>query len=280
MPNWTDTTYKFKGTKEQAQDLKWKLDELQSCNEPRVKSDFGKMWCGCLVDILGGKWDEVPCRGEICEHEIDGDTVTMRIEFAWSEPPAFRHFIESRYEGSKVFYTDENGKRCAQYYLVIRTKRRQKPVHQTEQVRQGTIDFTEPETVQEHEPIEDTVTINVPVAETEQEQTQQPEQQKPVETDGKKRRVNRSIYGEIRCDYLNPEGYWTVDAWNSKFEDDMEEEGRVIAAIDSETAKVFYVDGCAKSDPYAQEVIDGKIREIRMEQEERQVQAMLDAVAV
>lgn len=107
MPNWTDTTYKFKGTKEQAQDLKRKLDCLQSCEEPRVKSDFGNMWCGCLVDILGGKWDEVPCRGEICEHEIDGDTVTMRIEFAWSEPPAFRHFIESRYEGSKVFYTDE-----------------------------------------------------------------------------------------------------------------------------------------------------------------------------
>lgn len=90
----------------------------------------------------------------------------------------------------------------------------------------------------------------------------------------------QSIWGEIRCNCLNPEGYWTVDAWNSKFEDDMGEKGRVIAAIDSETAKVFYVDGCAKSDPYAQDVIEGKIREIRMEQEERQVEAMLDAIAV
>ena len=188
-----------------------------------------------------------------------------------------------RSEGMNIemkLITGEDGKRCAQYYLVIRTKRRQKPVHQTEQVRQGTIDFTDPETAQEKEPIGETVTINVPVPEPIQQQEPEPEQPKPVETDSKKRRVNRSIYGEIRCDYLNPEGYWTIDVWNSKFEDDMEEEGRVFAAIDSETAKVFYVDGCAKSDPYAQEVIDNKIREIRMEQEERQVEAMLDAVAV
>lgn len=223
-------------------------------------------------------------RARIKKHLIAGKPITQSeatklydcANLSWQ-------IYKLRSEGMNIemkLITDENGKRCAQYYLVIRTKRRQKPVHQTEQVRQGTIDFTEPETVQEHEPIEETVTINVPVVEPEHEQTQQPEQPKPVETDGKKRRVNRSIYGEIRCDYLNPEGYWTVDAWTSKFEDDMEEEGRVIAAIDSETAKVFYVDGCAKSDPYAQDVIDNKIREIRMEQEERQVQAMLDAVAV
>lgn len=87
----------------------------------------------------------------------------------------------------------------------------------------------------------------------------------------------QSIWGEIRCDYLNPEGYWTVDAWTT---DDDNDEGTVIAAIDSETAKVFYVDGCAKSDPYAQEVIGNKIREIRMEQEDRRVEDMLDAVAV
>lgn len=69
-----------------------------------------------------------------------------------------------------------------------------------------------------------------------------------------------SFWGEIRCDYLNPEGYWTVDAWKT-FDDN--EEGKVIAAIDDETGKVFYVDGCAESDKYAQEVINAKVAEIK-----------------
>lgn len=89
--------------------------------------------------------------------------------------------------------------------------------------------------------------------------------------------TKESIYSEIRCDYLNPEGYWTVDAWTTSDDD---EEGKVIAAIDSETAKVFYVDGCARHDSYAQEVIHSKVREIMEYKDDDRVEELLDSVQV
>ena len=75
--------------------------------------------------------------------------------------------------------------------------------------------------------------------------------------------TKESIYSEIRCDYLNPEGYWTVDAWSGD-----NENGKVIAAIDADTAKVFYVDGCSYQDSYAQKVISEKVREILKSKDE------------
>ena len=85
--------------------------------------------------------------------------------------------------------------------------------------------------------------------------------------------TKESFYSEIRCDYLNPEGYWTVDAWS-----DGNEEGKVIAAIDEDTAKVFYVDGCARHDSYAQEIISEKVREI-LKSKDEEYNKDVDAIA-
>ena len=56
MPNWASTKYAFHSTKEDVQDLKKKIDELNAMNEPYVKNGFGRLWFGCLVNYLDGDY--------------------------------------------------------------------------------------------------------------------------------------------------------------------------------------------------------------------------------
>lgn len=110
MPNWASTGYCFKGTTEQAKDLYDKIDSLQKMKEPLIKNGFGKLWMGCLVNLLGGDWDKVYCRGEIIDYNLTDDHVSIECETAWGEMPEFRHFIEQQYPGSKIYYcVEESG---------------------------------------------------------------------------------------------------------------------------------------------------------------------------
>jgi len=60
-------------------------------------------------------------------------------------------------------------------------------------------------------------------------------------------------WGEIRNDFIDDDtGIATIDAWVS--EDD-NEEGKVIATFDTNTGEVIYKDDRAKTDAYAQEII-------------------------
>ena len=62
-----------------------------------------------------------------------------------------------------------------------------------------------------------------------------------------------SNWGEIRNDFIDEDnGIATIDAWLT--EDDMEQ-GTVIAYVDINTGEVEYKDDRAKTDAYAQEVI-------------------------
>lgn len=73
------------------------------------------------------------------------------------------------------------------------------------------------------------------------------------------------IWGEIRSDYTEDEtGITHIDAWVTGDDD---EEGKTIATID-DFGNVKYVDERAKSDQYAQEVIQEKIREKEDERHE------------
>lgn len=66
----------------------------------------------------------------------------------------------------------------------------------------------------------------------------------------------KSKWTEIRCDFFDEEEkYWLVDAWKTG---DDNEEGEVIAKI-SEAGEVVYLDEEAKTDKYAQEVIEERI---------------------
>ena len=63
-----------------------------------------------------------------------------------------------------------------------------------------------------------------------------------------------SKWNEIRCDFLDEnDKRYCVDGWRTS--DDCEE-GKTIAKIDLENKSVEYMDEDAKSDEYAQEVIN------------------------
>ena len=70
---------------------------------------------------------------------------------------------------------------------------------------------------------------------------------------------HREVYAEVKCDYNNGDGFWCVDAWRSK---DDNEEGKVIAAI-HERGNVFYIEPEARFSPLAQEAINAKLAEIK-----------------
>lgn len=68
-----------------------------------------------------------------------------------------------------------------------------------------------------------------------------------------------SKYAEIRCNFFDDEEEkWFVDAWLTN-EDN--EEGTVIAKIDLATKAVEYLDDEAKTDEYAQAVIQEFLEE-------------------
>ncbi|MBQ0090800.1 MAG: hypothetical protein KBT27_15850 [Prevotellaceae bacterium] len=115
MPNWCDTTYKCVGKKEDIQSLHKTLEQLQAMKKPFIKNGFGNMWLGCVVSILGGKWEDVRCRGEIIDFSMDGDILVISQSTAWCEQEEFRYFLEQHYPGMKIFYQEEEPG-CDVYY--------------------------------------------------------------------------------------------------------------------------------------------------------------------
>lgn len=69
-----------------------------------------------------------------------------------------------------------------------------------------------------------------------------------------------SKWAEIRNDYYDEEEKKVyIDAWKSDFD---EEEGTVIAKVNYETKEIEYLDNAAKTDDYAQEVINDTMEQI------------------
>ena len=107
MPNWSSTCYVMEAKPEQAKELYDKIDSLTKMEKPLVENGFGKLWMGCLVNLLGGDWNKVYCRGEIISYTLEEGHVSLSCETAWGEMPEFRHFIEQHYPGSKVYYCSD-----------------------------------------------------------------------------------------------------------------------------------------------------------------------------
>ncbi len=77
---------------------------------------FGKSWLGNLVTYLGGNSEEINCRGQWFDLQIQEDnTLTFETETAWAEMDEFRHFIESKFEDLKMYYCSEESGNC--YYV-------------------------------------------------------------------------------------------------------------------------------------------------------------------
>lgn len=116
MPNWCYTVYKCTGKKKDLKKLHDTLDKLKN-KEPIAKSDFGSLWLGCVVVALGGKWEDVRCRGQITDFYLDpdGKVLTIIQETAWCEQVEFREFLESVYPGMKIYYQEEEPGNCVYY---------------------------------------------------------------------------------------------------------------------------------------------------------------------
>lgn len=79
----------------------------------------------------------------------------------------------------------------------------------------------------------------------------------------------KEYFNEVRCDFLDDEGFWTVDAWRSA---DPDAEGEVVAVISDTTGGVYYCNVDARLSPMAKEAIDAKVAEIKAR--ERKVYAV------
>ena len=107
MPNWCCTDYRCYGNKGELVELKEKLDYLNSLPAPYSTNGFGKLWCGCLVELLGGDINKVHCRGEIDSYEFYGTTLCMTVMSAWSELKEWRRFIKSKFPNIFIVYRAE-----------------------------------------------------------------------------------------------------------------------------------------------------------------------------
>lgn len=107
MPNWCFTTYRILGPKEDRDKLYNAIKYLDDLDEPKVESDFGNLWLGCLVDYYGGNPNDVYCRGEITDYENEEDCLRITTETAWRELYETRHFLEGVFPGLKFFYLAE-----------------------------------------------------------------------------------------------------------------------------------------------------------------------------
>ena len=115
MPNWCYTSYKIEGDSKSLIDLYNKIVYLKQLDSPLVKNGFGNIWCGCLVALLGGNWEEVDCRGEITYYSstIDGTLMTyldLLVTSAWSELFEWRQFLLKNYPKLRIiFCAEESG---------------------------------------------------------------------------------------------------------------------------------------------------------------------------
>ena len=107
MPNWCYTDYRCYGNKGELVELKEKLDYLNSLPAPYSTNGFGKLWCGCLVELLDGDINEVHCRGEVDSYEFSGTTLCMTVMSAWSELGEWRRFIKSKFPNISIVYRAE-----------------------------------------------------------------------------------------------------------------------------------------------------------------------------
>lgn len=115
MPNWCCTDYRIYGDKHARDDLYNSIKYLNSLDEPLIENGFGNLWLGCLVNQLGGDYNNVYCRGDITDYHNFDDHLWIQTETAWGEMDEVRHFIEKTYPSLKIYYMSEEPG-MGQYY--------------------------------------------------------------------------------------------------------------------------------------------------------------------
>ena len=107
MPNWCNTSYVIEGDVEEVKSLYETMKELQERKTPLVKNDFGKTWLGCLVNALGGDWNDIYCRGDWNDLEMIEDTLRFSTQTAWGTCNEAFDFIREKFPSLSYLYQSE-----------------------------------------------------------------------------------------------------------------------------------------------------------------------------
>ena len=108
MPNWCETTYKCVGNPKEVRLLHKAIEANSKRKTPYVPNGFGTLWLGCIINYLGGNWENYRCRGHILDFGLEEDGTTLNIyqDTAWCEQEGFRKFIEETFPSIKVYYME------------------------------------------------------------------------------------------------------------------------------------------------------------------------------
>ena len=109
MPNWCSTSYRIQGDSKELKQFNKLIQALEKRKHPLVKSDFGNLWLGCIVEKLHGNSEETYCRGYIIDYKLEDDTLSLHVESAWAEPYEWRAFIKKQYPSFQIYYMSEEG---------------------------------------------------------------------------------------------------------------------------------------------------------------------------
>ena len=108
MPNWAYTIYIVRGDGEEVTRLHQLIKDLDNRAESLLPNDFGKLWMGNLVHVLGGDWEKVYCRGKILDYDMTEDGVLrFDVESAWGELDEVRALILSRFPKLDIRFQSE-----------------------------------------------------------------------------------------------------------------------------------------------------------------------------
>ena len=83
------------------------MNNLENRRKPLVDNSFGKTWLGCLVNKLGGNWQEVYCRGSWRDLDWNGAILRFNTETAWGPMNEVFKFIKTIYPSLKIYYQAE-----------------------------------------------------------------------------------------------------------------------------------------------------------------------------
>ncbi len=112
MPNWCYTQYKIKGSESEVAALYKSIQTLEQREESLLPNGFGKLWLGNLVHALGADWNDIYCRGQILDYNLDNGLLVINTETAWGEMSEVRHLIQSKYPSLQIFFQTEEPGMC------------------------------------------------------------------------------------------------------------------------------------------------------------------------
>lgn len=107
MSNWCSTSYAIEGDVQEVKELYELMKELEERKELSVKNDFGTTWLGCLVNALGGDWNEVWCRGYWSGLEVENGVLKFITETAWSPCNATFNFVCQKFSSLRCYFQSE-----------------------------------------------------------------------------------------------------------------------------------------------------------------------------